>query len=156
MGRSAALVTAGAAAASAVRWPWLWGPVTQQAGQGRPAVQAHLRAAILQSWRRRRDGGQAEASQGGTASSGGDSGGAAAAAQTAEGDGSAQAAGKPWKNSAIANLARGTRNILADKASDMKARAAERIAETPGGKVATAIRESTAASFGEDSLSAAP
>jgi type IV secretion system protein VirB6/type IV secretion system protein TrbL len=111
-------------------------------------------------------GGQAEASQGGTASSGGESdgtassggesGGAAPPAQAAEGDGSAQAAGKSWKNSAIANLARGTRDVLADKASDMKARAAERIAETPGGKVATAIRESTAASFGDDSLSAAP
>lgn len=111
-------------------------------------------------------GGQAEASQGGTASSGGESGGAAssggesggsaAPAQAAEGAGSAQAAGKSWKNSAIANLARGTRDVLADKASDMKARAAERIAETPGGKVATAIRESTAASFGDDSLSAAP
>lgn len=58
---------------------------------------------------------------------------------------------------ASANLARGTADVAKQKATDLKEAAQERIAETIGGQIATAIHaHNSDPAFGENSLSATP
>lgn len=58
---------------------------------------------------------------------------------------------------ASANLARGTADVAKQKATDLKEAAQERIAETIGGQIATAIHaHNSDPDFGENSLSATP
>jgi type IV secretion system protein TrbL len=57
---------------------------------------------------------------------------------------------------ATANLAKGATEVAKTKASSMKTAAMDRIAETTGGQIATAIRQAAEPTFEENSLAAAP
>jgi len=96
-------------------------------------------------------------SSGSTAPSG--SGGSVAgggAASSSGGSGTKSAAGKVARVAAgtMANLARGTMDVGKNKMGEIKGAALDRISQTTGGKIATAIKERAAETEGNNFLSA--